>query len=272
MTDVLKVACIQLSSGPTIEPNLTELEGFVREAAGRGAKFIVTPENSCHMRRPPEKKLESARFEKDHPAIPQFAALAKELGIWIELGSISIKLSDSKIANRCYVFNDKGDIAATYDKIHLFVVDLPGKETYRESNVVEAGNKAVVVQTPWGGLGLSICYDLRFAYLYRSLAQRGASIITVPAAFTVPTGKAHWEVLLRARAIETGSFVLAPGQTGEHDGGRKTWGHSMIIGPWGDILAQAGTEVGIIYADLNLGDVQKAREAIPALTHDRLFS
>jgi predicted amidohydrolase len=167
------------------------------------------------------------------------------------------------------LFNNAGKIVDKYDKIHLFDIDLPGGESYRESATVAPGGKACITKTPWGGVGLSVCYDLRFPHLYRKLAHSGADILTAPAAFTIPTGKAHWEVLLRARAIETGCFVLAPAQTGVHAGGRKTYGHSMIVGPWGDVLAGAGDEPGLIYADLNMNAVKEARESVPSLRHDR---
>ena len=270
MVDVLRAACVQINGAPEIEENLKTVGALVREAAGRGAKLIATPENTCRMVRD-ERKIITSLSEENHPGIPFFSELAKELGVWLLIGSLAIRTGKTQIANRSFLFADNGNIAATYDKIHMFDVDLSGDKSYRESKAVQPGEKAVVAGTPWGGLGMSICYDVRFAYLYRDLAKAGANILTVPAAFTVPTGKAHWEVLLRARAIETGSFVLAPAQTGDHDGGRKTWGHSMIIGPWGEILAAAGTETGIITADLNLDEVAKVRQSIPALRHDKKY-
>ncbi len=270
MVDVLRAACVQVNGGPTIEENLKAVGALVREAAGRGAKLIATPENTCHMVRDERKIITSPR-EKDHPAIPFFSALAKDLGVWLLIGSLAVRTSRTQLANRSFLFSDNGDIAATYDKIHMFDVDLNDDKSYRESRAVKPGGKAVIAKTPWGGLGMSICYDVRFAYLYRAMAKAGANIMAVPAAFTVPTGKAHWEVLLRARAIETGSFVLAPAQTGTHDGGRKTWGHSMIIGPWGEIIAAAGDVPGVISADLNMDEVTRARQSIPALKHDRKF-
>ncbi len=272
MADTLKVACVQMNAGPDIADNLKAAEGFIREAAGGGAQLIATPENTCHMRGVPGAKLESAPYEQDHPGIPLFGDLAKELGVWLLIGSMSVKLSDTQLANRSYLFSDSGDIAATYDKIHMFDVDLEDDRSYRESKACRPGDRAVVTKTPWGGLGMSICYDVRFPHLYRDLAKNGADILAVPAAFTVPTGQAHWEVLLRARAIETGVFVLAPGQTGEHEGGRKTWGHSMIINPWGEVLADAGSKPGIITADLNMDEIAEARKSIPALQHDRAYS
>lgn len=271
MPDTLKAALIQMTSGPEIGPNLKIAEDMIREAAARGAQFIATPENTCHIRNPAKEKLKSAAAQDSHEGVKLFSQLAKDLKIWLLAGSFSLKVAEDKILNRSFLFSDTGTIAGTYDKIHMFDVDLPTGEKHRESDLVRPGEKAVVVKTPWGGVGLSICYDLRFAYLFRALAQAGASIITIPSAFTVPTGKAHWATLLRARAIETGSFILAPAQVGEHQNGRKTWGHSMIIGPWGEILAETGAETGIIMAELDLSDVAKARAAIPALKHDREF-
>ena len=268
----LKLACLQITSGPDIAENLAMLEKLVREAAGNGAKLITTPENSCHMRAKSADKLQSAPYEQDHPAVPLFANLAKELNVWILIGSLSIKTSDSKLANRSYLFSPVGEVSAKYDKLHLFDVDLPTGERHRESDLFTGGQKAVVADTDFGRLGLTICYDVRFSYMFRELAKNGAGIIAVPAAFTVPTGQAHWEVLLRARAIETGSFIIAPAQVGEHDGGRRTWGHSLIIDPWGRILASGGDQPEIIYADIDLADVEKARNAIPALQHDRAIA
>lgn len=269
---ILPVALLQLNSGADIAENLKAVAAMIRDAAGQGAKFILTPENTCHILSPQSEKLKTAPEEKDHPAMPLFSSLSRDLGVWILVGSIAVKVAPDRIANRSYLFDDGGNIIAQYDKIHLFDVDLPTGERHRESSVVRSGDKAVVAQTPWGGVGLSICYDLRFAALYRALAQAGAMILAVPSAFTVPTGQAHWETLLRARAIETGSYVLAPAQTGEHHGGRKTYGHSLIVGPWGEVLADGGDAVGIIRADLDMGAVDRARAAIPALAHDRVFS
>lgn len=268
---IIKAACVQITSGPDIADNLKMVEDFIREAASAGAQFVTTPENTCQMRFPTEVKLDSAPAQDDHPGVPFFSTLARELGIWLLIGSMSVKLPNGKLANRSFLFSDKGDIAATYDKIHLFDVQLPTGETHKESDIIEAGSDAVIADVLSAKLGMSICYDVRFSYLYRDLAKAGAQIITVPAAFTVPTGKAHWQTLLRARAIETGSFVLAPAQTGEHENGRQTWGHSVMIGPWGEILAEIDEKPGIIAADLNLDDVARAREAIPALRHDREY-
>jgi predicted amidohydrolase len=268
--ETLKVACVQMTSGPVVADNLEAAEEMIRDAAGQGAQMVFTPENTCRILSPQNEKSEKLPVEARHPGLPLFAGLAEELGIWIICGSMKVKLAGQALpTNRCYVFSDTGDISAFYDKIHLYDADLPTGERHRESKVVMPGNKAVVTETPWGELGLSICYDLRFACLYRMLAQNGAKILSVPAAFTVPTGKAHWEVLLRARAIETGSFVVAAAQTGEHDGGRLTYGHSMIVSPWGEVLAQAGEDTEIIMAELDMSEVEKVRTAIPSLKHDR---
>ncbi len=269
---MLSVALVQMNSGPQIADNLDIAETLIREAAGKGAEFILTPENTCHMRQPATSKLQSSPPEKDHQALPRFAALARELGVSILLGSVSVKVSEDKIANRSYCFDDKGGIVASYDKVHLFDVALANNETYKESALVRPGEKAVVADLPFGRIGFTVCYDLRFPHLFRTLAQAGASIITVPSAFTVPTGQAHWETLLRARAIETGCYILAPAQTGTHEGGRKTWGHSLVADPWGAVVAQAGDETGLVMAEIDLDKVAQARMAVPSLTHDRTFT
>jgi predicted amidohydrolase len=268
---MLKVALLQLNSGPEIAGNLAIVQDMIRQAAKQGATFILTPENTCHMVPTPEEKLRTSPDESLHPALPFFSGLARELKVWILVGSIAVKVADDRVANRSYLFNDRGEIAAFYDKIHLFDVDLPTGESHRESRSVRPGDRAVTAETPWGKVGMSICYDLRFASLYRVLAQSGAGILTVPSAFTVPTGQAHWETLLRARAIETGSFVLAPAQTGTHAGGRRTYGHSLIVGPWGEVIADGDEDVGITMADLDLSAIGRARTAIPSLLHDRDF-
>ncbi|MCB1651019.1 MAG: carbon-nitrogen hydrolase family protein [Alphaproteobacteria bacterium] len=269
---IIKAACIQLNNGPDIAENIAVTSEMIREAAGQGAQFIATPENTCHMVWPFTKRLSAARPQENHETLAALQALAAELNIWLSIGSLGIAVDKRTLANRSFLISDQGQIVASYDKIHLFDVDLPNGERYRESAIIRPGEKAVLADAAGAKLGLSICYDVRFATLYRTLAKAGAQILTVPAAFSVPTGQAHWETLLRARAIETGSFVLAPAQTGTHEGGRATWGHSLIIGPWGDILGAAGKEPGIISADLDLDEVEKARTSIPALQHDREFT
>lgn len=271
-TAAVKVALIQMNSGPVIADNLQQAETLIRQAAEAGAQWILTPENTCHIKTPQTEKLQSSPYEKDHPALPHFAGLARELGVWILVGSVAVRVSETRVANRSLFFNPDGELVAQYDKIHLFDVDLPTGESHRESNLVQPGERAVMTETPWGGVGLAICYDLRFAALFRALAQNGARIITVPSAFTVPTGQAHWETLLRARAIETGCFILAPAQTGTHHGDRKTYGHSLVIDPWGVVLADGGDAPGYVLADLDLAAVDRARGAIPSLQHGREFS
>ncbi|MBP2292349.1 carbon-nitrogen hydrolase family protein [Azospirillum rugosum] len=265
----LKAACVQVNAGPEIGPNLLAAGDLVRRARDAGADFIAMPENVSLIVQGRAKVLERVKPEAEHPAVPFFADLARETGAWLLAGSLGILLEEGRVANRSYLFDDRGRVAATYDKVHMFDVDLKGGESYRESATFRPGDRAVLVNSPWGGVGLTICYDVRFAYLYRALAQAGARILTVPAAFTVPTGRAHWHVLLRARAIETGCFVIAPAQTGTHDQGRQTYGHSLIIAPWGEVLADGGEEVGITVADLDLDRVEEARRMVPALTHDR---
>lgn len=271
MSSTVRVACVQMNSGPVMEDNFRTAEGFIREAAGRGARFIATPENTDLMCYPPSERLKGAYEQDAHPGVAHFSALAKDLRVWLLIGSMAVKAPGKKLCNRSFLFSNTGDLAAVYDKIHMFDVQLPGGETHKESDLMKPGEKAVVAKTPFAQIGMSVCYDLRFAYLYRDLAKVGAEILMIPAAFTVPTGQAHWKTLLRARAIETGSFVMAPAQTGEHAGGRRTWGHSMIVSPWGEILAQMDNKTGMITADIHLEEVAKARGAIPALKHDRTY-
>ena len=269
---VFTAACVQVSAGPEIGPNLEAAGVLVRRAREAGADFIALPENVSLIVQGRDKTLARVRPESDHPALPFFRDLAKETGAWLLVGSLGIALDDGRVANRSFVIDASGEIRARYDKIHMFDVDLPGGETYRESATFRPGERAVVAETPWGGLGLTICYDVRFAYLFRALAQSGAGLITVPAAFTVPTGRAHWHILLRARAIETGCFVIAPAQCGTHDEGRQTYGHSLIISPWGEILAEAGEEPGVITARIDMARVAECRSMVPALRHDRAFT
>jgi predicted amidohydrolase len=268
----IKVACVQLRCGDDIAENVQAASTLIRAAHQDGAQFIATPENTGLMARDGGAKLGKSFAEEGDPALPRFRALAEELGIWLLVGSLAIKVADGKTANRSYLIGPKGRVAARYDKLHLFDVNLPSGETYRESNTVAPGGEAVVASLPWGQVGLSVCYDLRFPQLYRALAKSGAEILTVPSAFTETTGKAHWHVLLRARAIENGCFVVAPAQGGTHPNGRQTYGHSLIAGPWGDILAEAGTEPGFVSAELDLAEAAAVRARLPSLDHDRAFS
>jgi predicted amidohydrolase len=243
----------------------------IRHAVEGGAEYILTPENTSLMVLSSKILFASTQPEQGNPCVERFAALARELGVWLHIGSMAIKLSDTKVANRSFVFSPAGEIAARYDKIHMFDVDLPDGESYRESKNYQPGEKAVTVDLPWGRLGLTTCYDLRFPALYRGLAQAGADFITVPSAFTAQTGEAHWHILLRARAIETGAFIFAAAQGGSHEMGRSTYGHSLIISPWGEILSEAGVDPEVIYADIDVARVHEARSRIPSLSHDREF-
>ena len=267
-----RAACVQLRSGEDVTGNIQTASALIREAAAGGAKFIATPENTTLMAADGGAKLAACFDETHDAAIPAFAALAKDLGVHLLIGSLGIKVDGGKTANRSYVFAPDGTVTARYSKIHLFDVTLSGSERYAESDTVAGGGEAVIAPTPWGGLGLTICYDVRFPHLYRRLAQSGVFAFAVPAAFTVPTGEAHWHVLLRARAIENGAFVFAPAQGGTHANSRKTYGHSLIIGPWGEILAEAGTDPGVIYADIDPAASAAARAKLPNLRHGREFT
>jgi predicted amidohydrolase len=267
-----RAACIQTRAGDDVAENIREVAGLVREAAARGAHFIATPENTTLMAANAPAKLARSFPEEKDPAIPVFAALAAELKVWLSIGSIAIRLDAHKTANRSFLFSPDGAIAARYSKIHLFDVDVADGETYRESATVTGGDRAVLAETPWGRLGLTVCYDMRFGHLYRRLAQAGAFAFTIPSAFTVPTGQAHWHVLLRARAIENGAFVIAAAQGGAHPGGRRTYGHSLIVGPWGEILAEAPADApGVILAEIDPALSAHARARLPSLTHERAF-
>ena len=266
-----KAACVQLRSSDDVAENIRNASALIRQAAAQGAQFIATPENTTLMAADGGAKLAQSFSEGADPALPVFRALAEELGVWLLIGSLAIKVSESKTANRSFLIDPKGAIGARYSKIHLFDVDLPSSEKYRESNTVESGSLAVTADLPWGKIGLSICYDMRFPQLYRALAQSGAFLLTVPSAFTETTGKAHWHVLLRSRAIENGAFVVAPAQGGTHANGRKTYGHSLIVAPWGEILAEAVSDPCVIVADIDPALSVEARTRIPNLKHDRPF-
>jgi len=269
----LRAAAIQLRSGIEPAANRAQAEPFLREAASAGARFIVTPENTLRMDRDKARMFAAVGPEKGDSELLAWGRLAQELGVWIQMGSGPIATGEGKVFNRSFVFDDNGKIAARYDKINLFDVTLGGGETYRESDTVEGGQKAVLFSGPMGAkIGLSICYDLRFAPLYSAYAKAGAEIITVPAAFTVPAGQADWETLLRARAIETHAFVIASAQGGRHEDGRATYGHSMIIDPWGKVVAKLDhDEPGFVIADLDLDAVAEARAKIPAWHGGREF-
>jgi len=267
----IRAACVQLRATEDVAANIRDASALIRDAHGQGATFIATPENTALMAPDAGAKLENSFAEEDDPALPVFRALAAELGVWLSIGSLAIKVSDTKTANRSFLIAPDGAIAARYDKIHLYDVDLPSGERYRESRTVAGGHEAVIVDLPFGRIGLTVCYDVRFPQLYRALAQAGAFLFTIPAAFTATTGAAHWHILLRARAIENGAFVVAAAQGGMHPGGRATFGHSLIVSPWGEILAEAGTEPGVIIADIDPAASVLARAQIPNLRHDRAF-
>ena len=265
------VACLQTNTGLEMEAEIEKLRPLVREARARGADFIATPETALMGDRKRARMLDKAREEADHPGYPAFAQMARETGAWLLAGSFTVKLDAEHVANRSVLFDPTGAAVASYDKIHMFDVDLEGGDSYRESATVRSGGRAVLAPTPWGLMGLTVCYDLRFPQLYRALAQAGASILTVPACFTRYTGQAHWHVLLRARAIETGCFVIAPAQVGTHADGRETYGHSLVVAPWGEVLADGGEAVGITLAQIDMTRVAKARGMVPSLAHDRPF-
>ncbi len=266
-----KVACIQNIAGPDLDANIDRCESMIRAAAADGATFVATPEFFASLDVAEAGLDTGTRAEAGHPAIDRLGAVASELGITLLLGSLAVSTGPDKAANRSILLNAAGEIAARYDKIHMFDVNLADGEVYRESDLFTPGTRAVVADIPECRLGLTVCYDLRFAYLYRALAHAGASVITVPAAFARRTGEAHWHVLLQARAIETGCWVIAPCQAGEH-GKFKTFGHSLVVAPWGEIVADGGTEEGVVTATIDLDAVDKARHRIPALTHDREFN
>lgn len=275
MDATVKVALVQTCTPATAQSGLAHIAPLIRQAVSEGAELVLTPEGSNFLEQRKANREATLSDEVTDKAVIGLCELATELGVWLLVGSVIVRSGiddDPRAANRSLLIDPQGQIVARYDKMHVFDVDLDSGERWRESAVVRPGGEAVVADTPWGGLGLSICYDVRFAYLYRALAQAGAGIITVPAAFTRPTGEAHWETLLRARAIETGSFVLAPAQGGNHDDGRKTWGRSIVVSPWGEVIAKLDHDrPAVLHAELDLSLVGKARRAIPALTHDRSF-
>ena len=273
----MRAGLVQLSSSDDPARNLPVTRGLVREAAGQGAEFVLTPEVTNCVSGSRTRQMEVLRHEEDDPTLAGLREEAAALGIWLLVGSLAIRThdADGRFANRSFLIAPDGAIAARYDKIHMFDVDVSATESYRESAGYRPGTRAVVAPAMGTRIGLTVCYDLRFPQLHRALAKAGAEILTVPAAFTPVTGEAHWEVLLRARAIETGCFVLAPAQCGTHevnDGPpRRTHGHSLAVAPWGEVLADGGTSPGVTVVDLDLGAVREARRRVPALWHDRVF-
>lgn len=270
-TPSFTATCLQTNAGNDLEQNIATALDLIRDAAESGSELVLMPENVTMMEWGRKAITAKARTEQDHPGLAAFRNAARELNIWLHCGSLSILVDDGRIANRTYVLDSDGEIAAQYDKIHMFDVDLGDGERYAESSTFAPGDAAVIVDLPWGKLGLTICYDLRFPHLFRDLAQAGADIITVPSAFTQVTGEAHWHVLLRARAIETGAYVLAPAQTGTHPGDRKTYGHALIVDPWGKVLGDAGEQPGLVSASIDIEKVVRTRQKMPSLSHDRDF-
>ncbi|MBX3508727.1 MAG: carbon-nitrogen hydrolase family protein [Parvibaculum sp.] len=265
-------ACVQMRSTCDVAENIAAASALISEAASLGADFIATPEMTSLLVSKPAELFEKIRDEGNDEALSALRALAAERSVWLLIGSLPIRLPGGKAANRAFLISPEGKITARYDKIHMFDVDLAGGESYRESRNYEPGREASVASLPWGRLGLSICYDIRFPHLFRTLAQAGADFLTVPAAFTRQTGEAHWHTLLKARAIETGCFVIAPAQGGKHECGRETYGHSLIIAPWGEVIAEAAhDEPGVILAEVDPARIAEARGRVPSLGHDRDF-
>jgi predicted amidohydrolase len=266
-----KVALIQMRSGLEPEANLTAVLSGIDEAKRGGADYVQTPEMTNVLENKRERLLTKIFSEEHDPTLATLREVARKLSVYIHLGSLAVKASPEKAANRSFLIDRKGDITARYDKIHMFDVDLAGGESYRESNTYRPGEIAVVADLPWGRLGLTVCYDLRFPALYRALAEAGASFLAIPSAFTKQTGEAHWHVLMRARAIENGCFVFAAAQGGRHEHGRETFGHSLVVDPWGKIIAEGGTEPGVIFAEIDPAEIAAARGRVPSLSHGRRF-
>lgn len=271
MSETFAAALVQLTAGPNIDTNLERIEQLVGEASRGGANLVCLPENCTQIQPDKKKSLADAEVEENHRALPRLSALARQAEVWLQVGSLTVQAAPRHSWNRSYLLSPEGTVAARYDKIHLFEAEVGDGQTYREADYTAPGSQAVVAALPWGGLGLTICYDMRFPHLYRHLAKVGADFITVPSAFTRPTGRDHWHVLLRARAIETGCFVLAAAQCGVHAGGRETYGHSLIVDPWGAVIADGGEEEGVVMAEIDPAKVRQARARIPALQHDRPF-
>ena len=268
---MFRAGLVQMCSGRDVEKNIEDASALIREAAHGGALYVQTPEVTTFMDLDSKRLFSVIEPEDGNRALLHFQNLAGELSIWLHIGSMAILVAPGKAANRSFLISPKGTVTARYDKIHMFDVDLPGGESYRESNSYAPGEAAVVADLPWGGLGMTICYDLRFPALYRTLAKGGSRFIAVPAAFTKLTGEAHWHTLLRARAIEAQCFVFAAAQGGRHEHGRETYGHSLIISPWGEILAEGGVQPSVIFADIRCSLVGESRARVPSLRHDRDF-
>ncbi len=272
MTTSFRVACLQMNSGSDLAANLDQLKRMVTEAAGNGAQFVLSPEYCLMMDGSGRVMREGALPADGGDVLIEIRQLVSQLKIWLLVGSLTLKTDEERIVNRSYLIAADGTVAATYDKIHMFDVTLPDGKVIRESSAYRPGEKAVIAVTPWGRLGMTICYDVRFPHLYRALAQQGAEFLSVPSSFQRQTGKVHWHTLLKSRAIENAAYVFAPAMCGEHPGNRQTYGHALIVDPWGEVLADAGEEPGIIYADIEPARVAKIRGMMPSLQHDRPYS
>jgi predicted amidohydrolase len=266
-----RAGLVQMRSGRAPQANLDAAAKLIGEAKAAGADYVLTPEMTNVMETGRQKLLAAVVAEESDPSLAMFRELARRLSIYLHVGSLAVKVTPDKAANRAFLIDPRGEIVARYDKIHMFDVDLAEGESYRESNNFRPGELAVVHDLPWGRLGITVCYDLRFPALYRALAEAGASFVAIPSAFTRQTGEAHWHVLNRARAIENGCFVLAAAQGGKHENGRETYGHSLVVDPWGRIIAEGGTEPGVILADIDPAAVAAARGRVPSLQHGRRF-
>ena len=270
-TGTFKAAMIQMRSGLKPGANIDDAVRIIGEARSAGADYVLTPEMTNILAAKREQLFSAIVDEEADTSLATLRELARKLGIYVHIGSLAIKLSHDRAANRSFLVDSKGDIVARYDKIHMFDVDLADGESYRESRNYRPGELGVLADLPWGRLGLTVCYDLRFPALYRALAEAGATMLAIPSAFTKQTGEAHWHVLIRARAIENGCFVFAAAQGGKHENARDTYGHSLIVDPWGRILAEGGTEPGVVMAEIDPAEIAKARARIPSLQHGRRF-
>lgn len=270
--NTLKVACLQTNTTSNKKHNLDMIEDLMLEASNKNAQFVALPEACDFLHEDSEEMKAYATPVKDHIALKHICLLSKKFNYWTLIGSLTVLQEGGKLANRSFLISPKGEVTAWYNKIHMFDANIPGNEDAKESKIYLPGDKLAIADTPWGKLGMTICYDLRFPHLYRALAHRGAKILTVPSAFTQLTGQAHWHTLLKARAIENGCFVIAPGQTGHHYQKRYSFGHSLIIDPWGEVLADGGTEVGVVMADIELTKIAEAKAIINSIDHDRSFT
>jgi len=272
MTEIFRVACLQTQSGNDLDANFSTLRTMTRDAAAGGAQFVMSPEYVLMMDGSGRTMRERALPADGGAVLSGLCALSRELGIWTLVGSLTLRVDDERMVNRSYLIDAQGGIVASYDKIHMFDCTLPDGKVIRESSAYQPGECAVIANTPWGALGMTVCYDLRFPHLYRTLAKAGAQYLTIPSSFQRQTGKVHWHTLIKARAIENACFVFAPAMCGEHPGNRSTYGHTLIVDPWGEILADGGEAPGIVYADIDPASVDRVRRMIPSLHHDRSYS